>query len=274
MIQYDGHVHSLYCPHGSTDTFSQYCEKAIRLGLKGLTFAEHAPLPKGFIDPTPTKDSAMDTQHLSSYIEDVQAIKKDYKNHLDVRVGLEVDFIEGYETETTDFLNEYGPLLDDSILSVHFLKIDNAYYCLDYCPDTFAHCAQLVGSVDDLYHRYYQVVARSINANLGFFKPTRIGHLTLCHKFKKKYPASISYGEEIHTLLDLIKDKNYSIDYNGAGTLKPLCGQTYPPQDIAALARRLKIPLIYGSDAHQVKAMNAGVDSIIDTSYLTTPSKY
>lgn len=271
MIKHDGHIHSPYCPHGTADTFADYCEQAISDGLSGITFTEHAPLPEGFTDPTPEQDSAMSYGQLTSYIEDLQAVKSFYKNKLSVLIGLEVDFIEGFEKETTTFLNEVGPKLDDSILSCHFININNEYYCIDYSPDVFLTCQTLLGSTDAVYKHYYETVKKSVKSDLGSYKPTRIGHITLCQKFKKKYPATELHSQDIISILQLINDHNYSLDYNGAGTLKPLCGVTYPPGDIASLAHQLGIPLIYGSDAHQVKGMAAGVDTLFDTDILSAP---
>ena len=54
----DGHVHTPFCPHGSKDHFEEYIEKALALGFKEISFTEHAPLPEGFIDTTPTKEVA------------------------------------------------------------------------------------------------------------------------------------------------------------------------------------------------------------------------
>ncbi|WP_368503541.1 histidinol-phosphatase HisJ [Alkalihalophilus sp. As8PL] len=271
MIKHDGHIHSHYCPHGSSDSFAQYCEQAIQKGLTGITFTEHAPLPKGFIDPTPTMDSAMDERHLTSYIEELQAIQSYYKSKLTVLIGLEIDFVEGFELETKQFLDTYGPFLDDSILSVHFLKIEDIYYCMDYSPDTFKTCSDLLGSVDHVYQLYYETLKKSVQANLGTFKPTRIGHITLCEKFQKKYPATKSYRQDIQTILSLIHQKGYQLDYNGAGTLKPLCGLTYPSAEIAEAASEMGIPLVYGSDAHQVKGMFSGVDMLSTKQSLSSP---
>ena len=60
----DGHIHSPYCPHGSSDSFEQYIKKAIEVGVKVMTFTEHLPLPKNFNDPSPENDSAMSEEHL------------------------------------------------------------------------------------------------------------------------------------------------------------------------------------------------------------------
>lgn len=269
---HDGHVHTPLCPHGTRDSYADYCEAAIELKLKGITFAEHAPLPSSFIDPTPLQDSGMDPRNLDSYIHDIQALKREYKGKLDIFLGLEVDYIEGFEKETTDFLNEVGPLLDDSILSVHFLRIDGDYLCLDYSPDIFAQAIQLIGSTEKVYSHYFQTVLASIQANLGSYKPRRIGHITLARKFHKRFPTQAHF-DELTQILTLIKQKGYELDYNGAGCIKPLCGEPYPYDRIVQQAIELNIPLVYGSDAHQARALMSGFDQLVPNATLIRPSQ-
>ncbi|MCM3715011.1 histidinol-phosphatase HisJ [Halalkalibacter oceani] len=261
---HDGHVHSPLCPHGTKDDFVDYCEKAIALGIEGISFTEHAPLPASFDDPTPQQDSGMNPADLPRYIEHIQLVKREYKGRLNILLGLEVDYIEGFEKETADFLNEVGPLLDDSILSVHFLHLRDRYLCLDYSPDVFQSAVDLLGSTAKVHEHYYQTVFASIKADLGRYKPKRIGHMTLARKFQKRFPAPDSqlFAKEITRILTAIQQKGYQLDYNGAGCLKPLCREPYPYASIIEEAVRLKIPLVYGSDAHSANGLLSGYDQL------------
>lgn len=74
---------------------------------------------------------------LERYIHEISGLKKEYRGQLSIRTGLEVDYIAEFEDEITLFLDTYGPYLDDSILSVHFLRTDSSYLCLDYDEHTF-----------------------------------------------------------------------------------------------------------------------------------------
>ncbi len=103
----------------SQDPLEAYVERAIELGYTDISFTEHAPLPERFIDPTPNQDCSMKLSQLERYLHAVAEVKARYRNDIAIRVGLEVDFIPGFEEETTRLLDEVGPLLDDSILSVH-----------------------------------------------------------------------------------------------------------------------------------------------------------
>jgi histidinol-phosphatase (PHP family) len=213
----------------------------------------------------------MDAADLDHYFEEIQAIKQYYKGQLSVSLGLEVDFIEGFEQETTAFLNEVGPMLDDSILSVHFLKISSDYLCVDYSPDMFMEAIQQLGSIDAVYRLYYETVAKSIETDLGLYHPKRIGHITLARKFHRKFPTATSFTDELSLILKKIKKKGYELDYNGAGCIKPLCKEPYPNNVIIDQAIALGIPLVYGSDAHQASSLLSGYHHLSSNAVLTKP---
>lgn len=65
----------------------------------------------------------MDFHRLEAYLTELNQLKKQYKRDIVISTGLEIDYISGFESETTEFLNNYGSYLDDSILSVHFYTI-------------------------------------------------------------------------------------------------------------------------------------------------------
>ena len=263
MFKKDGHIHTHFCPHGTKDSFREYIEKAISLGFKEISFTEHAPLPDGFVDTTPTQDSAMSAEQLELYFAEIQSHKEKYKDKIKINCGLEVDYIEGYESEIKEALNNIGSKLDDAILSVHFLKNGQKYDCLDYSPQHFEQMIHEYGSIEKVYQKYYDTVAASITADLGYYKPKRIGHITLVHKFQSRFPFRGDERSTLKQLLKLIKNQGYSLDYNGAGTAKPLCREPYPPDWVIQEAMSLNIPLVYGSDAHQAKELGQGMEQMI-----------
>lgn len=255
----DGHIHTSYCPHGTKDPLENYVERALELGFQEISFTEHAPLPEGFADPAPASDSAMRLEDLEQYFEDISRVKAAYKGIININAGLEVDFIEGFENEICSFLNKTGKYLDDSILSVHFLKHNSQYECLDFSPDVFGKMIRQYGSIEKVYENYFRTLLLSIRSDLGPFKPKRIGHITLVKKFQKKYPVDREFRDEIIQILEEIQMHGYELDYNGAGFSKPLCKEAYPPDWAAEEAAKKGIALIYGSDAHQVKEMGQGL---------------
>lgn len=261
----DGHIHSPYCPHGTKDSFEEYIEKAIESKFTEITFTEHAPLPTNFVDPTPDQDSGMEPKHLTAYIETLQQLKRQYEQHIKINVGLEVDYIIGYETETRALLDIVGPLLDDAILSVHFLKHHDTYTCIDFSEDVYLDFAKQIGGIDALYNLYYDTVLKSIDANLGHFKPKRIGHPTLIHKFQLAHGENLDDNSRITEILMKMKEKGFELDVNSAGLSKDFCKEPYPPIHMIEYARSISLPLVFGSDAHNVKDLHQHYETIFKT---------
>lgn len=255
----DYHVHTPFCPHGTNDDWENYIVRAIELGLKEISFTEHAPLPASFTDPVPEQDSSMDWNDLELYFKQGEQLKAKYQNQIKVNIGFEVDYIEGYEHETKQFLDQYGDRIDDAILSVHMLKLANGeYVCLDYSDQEFGNIIEKSGSVESVYELYYRTVKLAIEADLGIYKPTRVGHLSLVEKFQIKYPSGYDNLAMIEDILQSIKVKSYSLDLNTAGLYKPLCQSIYPNHQIINRARALNIPLLPGSDSHQATTIARG----------------
>ncbi|MFB1049460.1 histidinol-phosphatase HisJ [Paraliobacillus sp. JSM ZJ581] len=269
----DFHIHTNYCPHGSTDSMETYVYQAIEKGLDAISFTEHAPLPPSFTDPAPNKDSAMQLKDVDKYILEGHKLKQAYKDKLKINIGFEVDYIKGYESETRQFLNQYGEQIDDAILSVHMLHTPNdGFVCLDYSVEAFSDIITLFSTVDAVYQAYYQTIKSSILADLGPYKPTRIGHINLVEKFSLQFPASHRHEEELIHLLHLIKQKNYSLDANTAGLYKPYYQQMYPSSKIMEVANQLEIPLVPGSDSHTASAVTKGFDQYPSSIMLSNPS--
>lgn len=259
----DGHIHTPFCPHGSKDAFELYIEKAISNNFDEITFTEHAPLPKGFIDPTPEQDSGMDEKDLLDYFQQLKQLKERYQSQIRINIGLEVDYIVGFEQQTRDFLNTYGHYLDDAILSVHFLQHEGQYDCIDFSKEVYLNFAEKVGGIKVMYSQYYETVKKSIDVDLGPYKPKRIGHPSLIHKFQLAHNEVIDDQMQIKALLDHMKTNGYELDVNSAGLSKSLCKEPYPPYEAINYARAIQVPLVFGSDAHTAKDLHQHFHTLI-----------
>ncbi|MCT2536371.1 histidinol-phosphatase HisJ [Aquibacillus koreensis] len=272
VLHGDFHIHTNFCPHGSKDDMESYVVTAINKGMKSISFTEHAPLPKAFQDPTPEKDSAMKWEDIDAYFDEANRLKRLYENKLQINVGFEVDYIVGFEGETMEFLNKYGPIIEDAILSVHMLQAPNGEYaCVDFSADEFERIIKLFGSVEQVYACYYDTVKQAVQSDLGTCKPMRIGHLTLIEKFSKLYPSKKDFREKIMELLGLIKKKNLQLDINTAGLYKEYCGLTYPNPGIMQQAKEMSIPMVIGSDSHTSKHIGRGFELLPDHMEFVAP---
>ncbi|WP_455543508.1 histidinol-phosphatase HisJ [Intestinibacter sp.] len=253
----DGHIHTPYCPHGTDDTFDEYVKKSIDVGLDEISFTEHFPLPKGFKDPAPDDDSAIKISQMDDYIKEVNKIKNKYKDKIKINVGAEVDYIDGFEDEIKILLDKYGRYLEDSILSVHMIKIEDEYYCMDFSSGEFEKIINRLGSVEAVYDLYYETLIKAVNADLGQYKPKRIGHLNLVRKYNKKFPYDYSKNAKLRELVELIAQKGYELDYNVAGLFKEDCGEVYINGYLSELVKQYNIKLVLGSDSHSAKYIDS-----------------
>jgi histidinol-phosphatase (PHP family) len=249
-IMRDGHIHSPYCPHGTEDSLELYVQKAIALGLEEITFAEHMPFPVDFMDPEFLKECALHLDNIEKYIDEVEHVKLKYSDKIKVNTGFEVDFVEGYEEETKELLNQYGNRLQDGILSVHFIKLEQEYFSIDFSTKEFGKLAERLGGVSKLYDKYYETLLKAIKSDLGNHKPKRIGHPTLVRKFNTEYPLEYSNTKLLEEIVQEIKNRDYEVDFNTAGIRKPSCREIYPSGVFAELVEKYNVKKVYGSDAH------------------------
>lgn len=256
----DGHIHSPYCPHGTKDSFEMYVEKALLEGLEEMTFTEHMPFPGYFIENKKFLDEcALNERDTEKYFNDVEQLKLKYENKIKINLGLEVDFVDGYEEETKRLLNIYGPKLEDSILSVHFIKIDGKYTAIDWKPG-FEEALKELGSVESIYDKYYETLLKAIQADLGEFKPRRIGHPNLIRIFNNLYPLEYKNKELLEEIVKELKEKDYEVDVNTAGLRKPYCGEIYVSDMFKELIEKYEVKKVYGSDSHTASDVGRDFD--------------
>jgi len=257
---WDGHSHTQFCAHGSGDRAELMIEQAIALGFTRYSLTEHAPLPPGLLaDAKLQLELALAPELVMPYLAWARGVKERYQGQIEVLVGLEVDYLHGHEDYTRQFLNEFGPLLDDALLSLHFLPGVTDYEMLDFSKDDLLRgLLPRYGSLGALHDAYWDALLASALADLGRYKPKRLGHPGLIYKFRKE----LDFGDlETHPppafarFLKICHEGGYSLDNNMGGTYKASCGQPYLPAGLCRAALAAQVPLVYGSDAHSTKAV-------------------
>jgi len=263
LAKRDGHTHTEFCPHGSREATELFIQRAIELGFETYSLTEHPPLPVHFRDPAPDRSCGMVPQDLEPYLNHAKELSVRFSHQIVVKVGLEVDFIPGFEGEIRHLLDQAGSELRDSVLSVHFLPGKEGWRCIDYSAEDFKQgLLDIYGSIESVHEAYWLTVKQAVEADLGPFKPRRIGHLSLVHKFQKKFPLQDPkrFQPDVCEILDRIQAKGMELDLNAAGLFKPDCQEFYPPPWILREALQRKIPFVYGSDAHSVNGVGQGFE--------------
>lgn len=191
----DGHTHTELCPHGSGEPVEKMIQRAIQLGMKKYCITEHAPLPPDIADSYAGSVDGIDeasikVSELPEYFKLTRSLQKKYADQIEISIGFEIDYLPGFEEWTKDFLNEYGPETQESILSVHFMKgTDDKLWCVDDGVENFqSGFQQFLNDPQDVFRQYYQTVAASVDCDLGQYRPQRIGHMSLVRKYQDYFP--------------------------------------------------------------------------------------
>ena len=124
------HVHTYRCGHSTDEADHLYIEKAISLGADSIAFTDHAPFPG---DPF---EYRMRYEQLPEYIGTLQRLREAYKQHIQVRIGLEIEYLKSYE-------NYYKQLrgsgnLDLLIIGQHFYEIEPGFYSFSETNEVLA----------------------------------------------------------------------------------------------------------------------------------------
>lgn len=253
-------MHSPYCPHGTQDSLEMYIKKALTEGLKEITFTEHMPFPCYFMDDKEFLDECAPSEEvIEKYFNEVKKIKLKYENKIKINIGLEVDFIEGYEEQIKRLLDIYGSKLEDGLLSVHFIKMDDEYTAIDG-KEGFERALEVLGTTEKVYDKYYETLLKAIKADLGQFKPRRIGHPNLIRIFNQLYPIQYNNKGLLEEIVQEIKKRDYEVDVNTAGLRKPYCGEIYVSGMFKELVDKYGVKKVYGSDSHTASDVGRDFD--------------
>ncbi|MEK4344939.1 histidinol-phosphatase HisJ [Paenibacillus sp. FSL P4-0184] len=242
----DYHTHHERCGH-AVGKLEEYVQRGIQLGLQQLGLSDHLPLIH--VDPASYyPEMAMPMAELPHYVEECLTLKERYRGVIDLRVGLEADYIEGYEDQIREILSPYP--WDYLIGSVHFL---GEWDITDYRQvDGWEGKDEL-----EVYRLYYDAVKKSALSGLYDI----IGHMDVIKRFG--YGPQTPEGKaEVRTLeletLKVIADSGIAMELNASGLTKP-CAEMFPAEHLLQEAFMLGIPLTLGSDAHDPAKLGDGL---------------
>ena len=255
---YDSHMHTTLCKH-ARGPLAGYAAQAERKGLRGVTVTCHSPMPFGW-----NPKVRMTVKQLPQYIDMVAAVRDEYAGRVDVRLGMESDYLPGMEG-----------WLDDLHRRAEFSYILGSVH-----PQTDEYQAMyLEGSTRLEYEEsYFDNLANA--AESGLFDC--LSHPDIV---KIVHPSQYKVGEHMNTIrraLDRIARAGTAMELNTSGLNKPYREMNPGLEILREMARR-GIPVVLGSDSHDAhrvgvdfdKALtmlqNAGYDSV---SYFLARERY
>jgi histidinol-phosphatase (PHP family) len=241
-VRIDYHTHHVRCGHASGD-LEQYVLRGIEIGLDQLGLSDHMPLLH--VDPAAYYTGmAMPMDELPKYVEECLFLRERYRGQIDIRVGLEGDYIEGCEKQIEAIIQAYP--WDYVIGSVHFLG--------EWDISDFRQLQGWQGqNYANVYNIYYDAVQKA--ARTGFYD--YIGHVDVIKRFGYK-PEEDMWELEKRTL-DVIKQSGMAIELNASGLRMP-AAEMFPSRRMLEYSLQIGIPITIGSDAHQPERLAQYLD--------------
>ena len=223
----DYHMHTPLCGHAVGEP-EAYVRRALEVGLEEVGFSDHAPLV-AYDDPRYT----MRHEELPQYHDMMRRVREQFKSFT-IKIGIEADYIPGYEEKTRALLSSYP--YDFVIGSIHFI---DAWAFDD--PDQKVRWKEK--DIDTVYRDYYALLRKS--AESGLFDI--MGHVDLVKKFGHRPVADIT--PDIEKTAEAFKKSGVTVEINTSGLRKPV-KEIYPSLDALKIYRKHEVPITFSSDSH------------------------
>jgi histidinol-phosphatase (PHP family) len=233
FMKFDFHTHHDRCGH-AVGSVRDYIEAAIEKGLGMIGISDHSSFFASDVDRL-HPGIAMAKSEFPHYVEEVLRLKEEYKDKIEVLLGVESDYFPGHFSLYRSVYSQYP--FDYIIGSIHFSNGSQIF-----------NRARWDGlTEEDLLKEkqlYLQLIQQS--ARTRFFDI--LGHIDA---MKKNFPVySDIQTDEIDATLKVISECDVAIEVNTSGKLND-CQDWFPSEDILQRAHFYGIKVTFGSDAHQ-----------------------
>lgn len=216
------HSHTVRCNH-AVGTQREYVERAIEGGYKIFGFSDHTPYP---FDGGYRSTFRMLPEQLEGYVRETLDLKAEYKNDIDIRLGLEVEYYPRYFEALLRLCADYP--IEYFILGQHALnnEFDGVYPGRPTEDEAVLakYCAQVVEALET-----------------GRF-------LYLAHPDMINYtgPAEI-YEKHIRGLCSTLKKLGVPAEINFLGLIEH---RNYPNPRFWKIAGEEGVETVFGADSH------------------------
>ena len=225
---YDSHMHTPLCKHATGEP-EEYAASAQKRGLQGIIITCHNPGPAGWSERV-----RMRMDQFDEYVAMVERARVAWNGRLDIRLGLESDYMPGME----NWLEQLHQKADFN----HILG--SIHPQLSYYKNTFYKN----GDVLTFQQTYFEHLAQA--AETGLFD-------TLAHPdlIKNSFPQDWNINrlkDTICAALDRIALTGVAMELNTSGLYKRTREMNPGKFMLREMAAR-QIPVVIGSDAHHPK---------------------
>ena len=221
---YEMHMHTPLCGHARGEP-EEYASVAERVGLQGIVVTCHNP-PNDDWSPR----VRMSLEDFDDYVSMVERARQAWDGRVDVRLGIESDFVPGME-----------PWLEElhGMAEFHHV-IGSVHYHLDMWLERFYN-----GDLRALLETYFDHIA--LSAETGLFDT--VGHPDLVKNFAPEEWEVAETMDLILPFLDRIAASGTAMELNTSG-LRKAFPEMNPGIEILRAMHDRGIPAVIGADAH------------------------
>lgn len=240
------HTHSNYCDGKAT--LREMVDFAVAHGFTELGFSGHCPLP--------FRNTYSITDY-EGYCREVRALKEEYKDHIAIHLGLEMDYVPGMLEDFTPLIEKGG--LEYTIGSIHLIppqgiipRDENDLWMIDGSRyETYD---------EGLMRHYHGDIRRGVrayfyneNAMLERNRPTIVGHpdkIVMHNRDRYFHEDEPWYRDLALETIHLIKELGLICEINTRGIYKGRHADYYPGKWLIEEMKLLGIPVMVSTDAH------------------------
>ena len=240
------HTHSCYCDGKATPR--EMVDFAVAHGFTALGFSGHSPLPF---------ENTFSITDYDGYCREVRMLQEEYKDRIEIRLGLEIDYIPGMLEDFAELKEKGG--LDYTIGSVHLIPaqgvvpkdgddlwmIDGSRY-QTYDEGLMKHYGgDIRRGVKAYFHQQNEMLVKN--------RPTILGHpdkIAMHNRGRYFSEAEPWYEELALETLSLVHELGLVCEVNTRGIYKGRHPDFYPSRRLLRQMRQWRIPVIVSTDAH------------------------
>lgn len=248
----DYHIHTPYCGHAHGKTI-QYIEKAIQIGLHEVGFSDH--LGRYYLTHVQRRrhwDWGMNERNITRYIAELSELRELFEDKIAIKIGLEIDFIEGAEELLHPFLDNYT--FDFHLGSIHCLPAFGWKHLAD----------QNHRQSDQVFKEYFRVARAAIQSSLFH----SLAHLDFIWRYLPWPETGVAemFEKEIGATVQTAVEAGICLEVNANGYIWSQLNVTDGPDPFVMLLSEIKnqqVPITLGSDAHDPQMVGKSLGDLI-----------
>ncbi len=254
-MKYNFHTHSGY--DDGKELLEDYVRTAINKNFVAIGLSGHQPLPFN-------NEWSLPKGVYPEYLAEARRLREQYRELIDVYIGLEMDYIPGFSDDFSGFREGAG--LEYIIGSVHLVMkpgsdSEEDIWFIDGPREGYIEGIQKIfdGDVRAAVEAYYGQQREMILTQ----KPDIIGHLDKVNMHNRGEIFDTSsdwYQEAVDSLLDAIAKQDTIVELNTRGVYTGKTGEYFPGKEILKKCFEKGIRVMVNTDAHHPSQLDKHFD--------------